>query len=208
MRKEERRAAIIDEAIRIIGDQGYRGFSINDLAKRCGLTTAGLLHHFGSKEGLLIALLDERDRRDEQAISGRLELRRGQSLTREQVLMVLHAIVRQNATQPHLVRLYTMLRAEALTRDHPARQYFLDREQGTTGRSSARSSLPMSPTPPDRQAANGDHARAGGAVAARRMQLRPRRGVGQGGGQAAPLADDRLPTIPPAGRPSRTITPR
>lgn len=131
MRKDDRRTAIIDEAIRIIGDHGYRGFSINDLSKRCGLTTAGLLHHFGSKEGLLIALLEERDHRDRQAISGRLEMRRGQALTREQVLLVLHAIVRQNASQPHLVRLYAMLRAEALTRDHPARQYFLDREQGT-----------------------------------------------------------------------------
>ncbi|MEO6092838.1 MAG: helix-turn-helix domain-containing protein [Novosphingobium sp.] len=131
MRKADRRSAVIDEAIRIIGDQGYRGFSINDLAKRCGLTTAGLLHHFGSKEGLLIALLEERDRRDSQAVAGRLEMQRGQCLTREQVLIVLHAIVRQNSGQPHLVRLYAMLRAEALTRDHPARQFFLDREQGT-----------------------------------------------------------------------------
>ena len=131
MRKDDRRAAIIDEAIHIIGEQGYRGFSINTLAKRCGLTTAGLLHHFGSKEGLLIALLEERDRRNQRAISGRLALRRGQALTREQVLMSLHAIVRQDASEPHLVRLYAMLRAEALARDHPARQYFLDREQST-----------------------------------------------------------------------------
>lgn len=64
MRKDDRRLAILDEAIQIIGEQGYRGSSINDLAKRCGLTTAGLLHHFGSKDGLLIALLEERDRRD------------------------------------------------------------------------------------------------------------------------------------------------
>lgn len=131
MRKDDRRGAIIDEAIRIIGEQGYRGFSINDLARRCGLTTAGLLHHFGSKDGLLIAMLEERDRRDKQAIAGRLELRRGQALSREQVLSVLHAIARQNADHPHLVRLYAMLRVEALVEDHPAKQFFLDREDRT-----------------------------------------------------------------------------
>ena len=131
MRAGDRRAAVIDEAIRIIGEQGYNGFSINDLAKRCGLTTAGLLHHFNSKDGLLIALLEERDRRDHAAIAGRLEMRRGQTLTREQALQVLHAIVRQNANQPHLVRLYAMLRVEALVQDHPAQKYFLERENGT-----------------------------------------------------------------------------
>lgn len=129
MRKDDRRAAIIAEAIRIIGEQGYNGFSINDLARRCGLTTAGLLHHFVSKEGLLVALLEERDRRDREAVAGRLELRRGQTLSREQMLEVLHAIVANNAEQPHLVRLYAVLRAEALVQGHPARKYFADREK-------------------------------------------------------------------------------
>lgn len=131
MRKDDRRIAIIDEAIQIIGEKGYHGFSINDLAKRCGLSTAGLLHHFGSKEGLLVALLEERDRRDQEAIAQQLKLRRGQSLTREQVLKILQAIVAQNANQPHLVRLYAILRAEALVQDHPARKYFADREKAT-----------------------------------------------------------------------------
>lgn len=128
MRKDDRRAAIFDEAIRIMGERGYRGFSLNDLAKRCGLTTAGLLHHFASKEGLLIALLDERDRRDQEVIAARLGLRRGTSLSREQVLKVLHVIVDHNATQPHLVRLYALLRTEALGQSHPAQKYFVNRE--------------------------------------------------------------------------------
>lgn len=131
MRKADRRAAVIEEAIRIIGERGYQSFSINELAKRCGLTTAGLLHHFASKEGLLIALLEERDRRDKDAISGRLGMTRDQQLSHGQVLQVLHAIVRQDANQPHLVRLYVILRAEALVQDHPAREFFLDRERAT-----------------------------------------------------------------------------
>jgi AcrR family transcriptional regulator len=57
-----RRAA--DQAIRIIGQRGYAGFGIQELAQRCQLTNAGLLYHFGSKDRLLIALLEDRDRRD------------------------------------------------------------------------------------------------------------------------------------------------
>jgi AcrR family transcriptional regulator len=129
MRKVDRRAAVLAEAITIIGEQGYQAFSINELARRCGLTTAGLLHHFGSKEGLLIALLEERDRINTQAVAARLVgLRRGQALSREQVLKVLHAIVRQNSNQPHLIRFFAILRAEALVSDHPAARYFYDRD--------------------------------------------------------------------------------
>lgn len=131
MRKQDRRAAIINEAIHIIGEQGYHGFSLNDLARRCEISTAGLLHHFGSKDGLLIALLDERDRRDRIAIAKSLNLRRGQILTRHETLMVLRAIIGQNTKSPHLVKLYATLRVEALMDGHPAQQYFAERESET-----------------------------------------------------------------------------
>lgn len=132
MRKDDRRAAILAEAITIIGEHGYQAFSINELARRCGLTTAGLLHHFGTKEGLLVGLLEERERRDTEAVAGRLAgLRRGQALTRDQVLKALHAIVRQDSFQPQLVRLFALLRAEALVQDHPAGAYFIDRDRKT-----------------------------------------------------------------------------
>ena len=41
----------------------------------------------------------------------------------------LRDIVAQNAERPHLVRLFTMLNTETLNPDHPARQYFQDRER-------------------------------------------------------------------------------
>src|SRR5262249_41345726 len=56
-----RRARILDETLRIVGERGYPGFGIPALAERCGLTKPGLLHHFGSKDQLLIALLNEVD---------------------------------------------------------------------------------------------------------------------------------------------------
>ena len=56
-----RRSQIVDEAIRIIGEYGYYGFTVQALAERCQLSNAGLLHYFGNKDDLLLALLDEPD---------------------------------------------------------------------------------------------------------------------------------------------------
>lgn len=124
MQRDDRRAAVLDAATAIIGEQGFRGFSINELARRCGLTTAGLLHHFGSKDRLLVALLEERDFRDAEVIRdvlGRSDL---EAITVDETLAILRAIVARNAGQPQLVRLNALLCVEALTRDHPAQAYF------------------------------------------------------------------------------------
>src|ERR1700741_2401727 len=59
-----RRKQFLAEAARIIGERGYFGFGLQELAERCRVTKAGLLHHFGSKDQLLVELLQERDRRD------------------------------------------------------------------------------------------------------------------------------------------------
>ncbi|HEX7853538.1 MAG TPA: TetR/AcrR family transcriptional regulator [Sphingobium sp.] len=132
MTKEARRADIFAEAILIIGELGYRAFSLSDLARRCGLTNAGLLHYFGSKEGLLIALLQERDRQDERAVAAVLEpYISSEPITREACRASLHAIVARNAGQPDMIRLYAMLRAEALAPDHPAYRFFRNRETAT-----------------------------------------------------------------------------
>src|ERR1700741_3608955 len=59
MDPELRRQQILDEAIRLIGQLGYQGFTVQELALRCSLTKGGLLHYFGSKEQLLVAILEE-----------------------------------------------------------------------------------------------------------------------------------------------------
>lgn len=132
---EVRREKILDEAIRIIGQRGYHGFSIQELAQRCQLTNAGLLYHFGSKDQLLIALLQDRDRRDAVAVTSVVGLAGHHdahgSIALDTVLELLRAIVQRNSEQPELVRLYTVLGAEALNEGHPARDYFTNREAAT-----------------------------------------------------------------------------
>jgi AcrR family transcriptional regulator len=131
---ELRRAQILEAALRLISQRGYYGFAIQELARQCGISNAGLLYYFGNKEGLLIALLEDRDRRDAAAVASIAGLT-GQehygALSMEELLKVLRAIVVRNSIQPEFVRLYSVLRAEALNHAHPARQYFVDREAAT-----------------------------------------------------------------------------
>ena len=131
MDSELRREQILEHAARIVSQRGYYGFGIQELARDCGLTNGGLLYYFGSKEGLLIALLQDRDRRDTEAIAAAAGLSEHDSrkrLSLEEVIKLFRAMVKRNSAEPELVRLYTVLRAEALNRGHPAREYFLARE--------------------------------------------------------------------------------
>ena len=129
---EVRRQQIFDEAIDIIGQRGYRGFTLQELAQRCGLSNAGLLHHFPSKDQLLIGLLHERDRRDYAALDAAgLYFREAVDLPIpfDDLLLALREVVVRDSQRPEIVRLYTVLRAESLDEDHPAREFFLARAQ-------------------------------------------------------------------------------
>jgi AcrR family transcriptional regulator len=63
------REAIIDAAIPLFAQQGFRGASLASIAAAAGLTQPGLLHHFRSKEELLLGVLDRRDHDDGKRLS-------------------------------------------------------------------------------------------------------------------------------------------
>ena len=62
---EDRRQRILAVAERLLARNGWRNTSLALIAKEAGVTPAGLLHHFESKEQLLNAVLDARDADDE-----------------------------------------------------------------------------------------------------------------------------------------------
>ncbi|MEV0127726.1 TetR/AcrR family transcriptional regulator [Dactylosporangium sp. NPDC050688] len=119
----ERRRQIITAATRLVAERGFWGLSMQDVAAACGLTVPGLLHHVGSKDGLLIAILEHRDAEDARALT---ELLDGPAPTLPELCA---AVVRRNAGQPEIVRLFAVLQAESLTPDHPAHDYFVARQQ-------------------------------------------------------------------------------
>src|SRR4051812_9106366 len=58
-RGARRREQILAATGELFSEQGFRGTSLSSVARRAGLTDAGLLHHFSSKEALLLAWLKQ-----------------------------------------------------------------------------------------------------------------------------------------------------
>lgn len=150
-----RREQIIEAATRLIGQRGFWGVSVHDIAAVCGITDAGLLHHFGTKDGLLIAVLERRDAVDDASLALRLGVdpEMLDDAVRDLPLAdVCAAVVARNADQPEIVRLYSVLNAESLTPAHPAHDYFAAREARVIAFfGSARSDLHTDPAVRGRQ---------------------------------------------------------
>ncbi|MER7967474.1 MULTISPECIES: TetR/AcrR family transcriptional regulator [unclassified Streptomyces] len=114
VRREDRRGEIVRAALEVIAERGYRGASMAAVAERVGLTQQGLLHHFPTKEALLVAVLEERDQWDAVPDTPwRVDL--------------LAALVEYNATRPGIVQTFSALLGESVTEGHPARGYFTER---------------------------------------------------------------------------------
>jgi AcrR family transcriptional regulator len=57
-RGEQTRVAILDEALKIASRLGLEGLTIGTLADATGMSKSGLFAHFGSREGLQLAVLE------------------------------------------------------------------------------------------------------------------------------------------------------
>lgn len=100
---------------------GYRGTSLADVAAQAGITQPGLLHHFGSKAGLLLAVIERRDS-DSEAFA--MELLGMEPSGR---LRALPEFARRNKQRAELAKLFTVLVAESLEPDSPGHDHFVDR---------------------------------------------------------------------------------
>lgn len=112
-----KRMAILDAALEVFAESGYRAGSLREVAARVGMSEAGLLHHFPNKVALLEAVLDRRDdlsrdRIDTAAADG------------AETLRGLVDLAAYNSSVPGVVELYCTLSAEATSPDHPAHGYF------------------------------------------------------------------------------------
>ena len=72
-----RREAILRAASEAFATHGYRGASLAMIADRVGMSTPGLLHHFPTKEHLLIDLLALRQERDAARVKALVSERGG-----------------------------------------------------------------------------------------------------------------------------------
>ncbi|MFF6782659.1 TetR family transcriptional regulator [Streptomyces sp. NPDC012510] len=113
-RSVERRAEIVRAALEVIAERGYRGASLAAVAERVGLTQQGLLHHFPTKEALLVAVLEERDQWDAVPVT-------------EWRVDLLASLVEYNAMRPGIIQTFSALLGESVTEGHPAGGYFTER---------------------------------------------------------------------------------
>jgi AcrR family transcriptional regulator len=115
-----KRREIIDQAVALFGEVGYRGASLREIAARCGISHPGLLHHFPTKESLLLAVLAHRDEIDGEWLS--IDRTTGMDKLRRLV-----DLVALNATRRGIVELFAVLSTEAASPDHPAHAFFVER---------------------------------------------------------------------------------
>lgn len=115
-----KRAEILEKALELISREGYQKSTLRQLGNVVGLTNAGLLHHFASKEDLFCQVLKKRD-----------ELSLQQYEREKSFLRKLVSIMRDNQAVPGLSLLYNSLLAEAVSPDHAAHDFFVNRFSST-----------------------------------------------------------------------------
>jgi AcrR family transcriptional regulator len=110
-----RRKEIVNVALEVFAEFGYVGGSIRTIAERAGVSPATLLQHFGSKEGLLHAVLEEWGRRTTEAyLTGVFGL---DYFRHYPQLMEFH---RENRG---LLELFLTIAADATSPTHPAHDF-------------------------------------------------------------------------------------
>jgi len=108
-----RREAILDAAVSLMSSRGFRGTALSAVAEEVGLAETSVLHYFGSKDMLLVAVL-----RELAAGGGVDALRRFPQLARRIV------------ADPSAARLLTVLKAEHLDGEGPIGDWFVRRARG------------------------------------------------------------------------------
>ncbi len=117
----EKRQAILVAANEVFGQRGYNNASLAEIAQRVGMTRAGVLHHFGSKENLLLESVSIRDTSDVDSDDDVL-----MPVGRAQFEHLIKTAFR-NAHRPGIVQNFVVMSSEAITNDHPTHGYYEER---------------------------------------------------------------------------------
>ncbi|WP_028270758.1 MULTISPECIES: TetR/AcrR family transcriptional regulator [Arthrobacter] len=114
-----RREQLVGIAMDVFGEYGFAGGSIRTIAEQAGVNHATLIQHFGSKEGLLTAVLEEWDRRTVE--NGLTDVSGLDYFRRLPDVMAAHQNYRG------LLELFTTIAAEASNPAHPGHAFITQR---------------------------------------------------------------------------------
>ena len=113
-----KREDILKAALQTFGSRGYKGGSLAEIAEQVGITHAGVLHHFGSKDQLLLDVLVYRDESDVAHLESK-HIPGGRGLFDHLI-----RTAALNSTRPGIVQAYAVLSGDSVTDDHPAQDWF------------------------------------------------------------------------------------
>lgn len=106
--------AIVTSAAHAFAERGFYGASLRSIATRAGVDHSTLLHHFGNKTTLLLAVIEWHD---QQQLRAEFPPR----ISAEGIVEGFVGAARGNRETPGLVQLLSTMTAEAGAPDHPAR---------------------------------------------------------------------------------------
>jgi AcrR family transcriptional regulator len=110
-----RKRQIIDVATRMLARNGARGTTLTDIAVEAGVSQAAVVYHFGTKDELLNAVMDNRDQFEDE------QLWKDGPDPGLAIFDIIAAIVQSWDSQPEIVGLLAVLLAENVGSDGPLR---------------------------------------------------------------------------------------
>lgn len=117
---EARKREIVETVQDLIVRRGYRDLSLREVARECGMSAPGLIHHFPTMEDLLEAVLEHRDEIDMAAIGVG-------DAARRPLAELIDAAIAYYAKRSEDQRMFDALEAEALDPRHPAHEWYQQR---------------------------------------------------------------------------------
>lgn len=122
--RDARVEAIVETATRLFSARGFRGTTVAAVAAEVGITDAGVLHHFPTKQELLMAVL-HRNTQEQAALMQTMLAPGGVEALRQ--LGRWGEVMEQS---PQWMGLQIALSTEALDPSSPMHEYFTNRYEG------------------------------------------------------------------------------
>jgi len=116
-----RREEILQTAIGVISQTGYHQASLRAIGRELGIEPAHILYYFGSREGLLMEVIERWGQESTSNAPG------------ADMIEVYQRAIRRNLSIRGVVHMYLSFATEAVERDHPAHQFFRDRFEHLSG---------------------------------------------------------------------------
>jgi AcrR family transcriptional regulator len=118
------REAVLDAAERLMAEQGYGAASVAALVERADVPPSSIYHYFGSKEGVLLAVMERGAQRFFDALPD-FERRAGSQV--EHLTALVETVARALERNPDFLRILVVMATQPVNADHGEVDRVVDR---------------------------------------------------------------------------------